>query len=288
MLAVKLGMREADPPWLRALLGGLCDGINKYGDHAQIIHPRDLIADADVTICWGIGDAAWHLLTVQQQRGCHHLVMEYGYLGDRRTWVSLGWNGLNGRATFPVCRDNGQRFYTHFGHLLQPWRADVGDGYVLVVGQVETDRQIRHPLRMTDFKVWASDVVKTLHHLGLADIHYRPHPLAKDPAWCPDGAVLVHGPSVLTDAINARFVVTYNSNSGVEAVLYGVPTVTMDEGAMAWDVTSHNLAQPFVRPDRTMWAHNLAWAQWQVEELQSGVAWDVLKEALYLHPVPTP
>ena len=70
-------------------------------------------------------------------------------------------------------------------------------------------------------------------------------------------------------------VVTFNSNTGVEGVLAGVPTVTMDEGAMAYPVTGHKLVD-IVTPDRMAWAYALAWKQWRMEEMFSGVCWDVV------------
>jgi hypothetical protein len=38
---------------------------------------------------------------------------------------------------------------------------------------------------------------------------------------------------------------------------------------MAWDVTGHELEMP-PTPDRTAWAHALAWKQWSREEMESG------------------
>jgi hypothetical protein len=55
-----------------------------------------------------------------------------------------------------------------------------------------------------------------------------------------------------------------------------VPTVTLDEGAMAWDVAGHKLGDT-IRPDRTRWAHNLAMTQWSLGEIADGTMWDHLK-----------
>ena len=59
--------------------------------------------------------------------------------------------------------------------------------------------------------------------------HFRRHPAGTNPTALP-GA---------TDWADCGLAITLNSSVGVDAVLAGVPTVTMDEGAMAWDVTSH-------------------------------------------------
>jgi hypothetical protein len=66
--------------------------------------------------------------------------------------------------------------------------------------------------------------------------------------------------------------VTLNSSVAVDAVLSGIPAVTMDEAAMAWDVTSHS-PEDVVTPARDEWLHWLAWTQWTHDEIRSGVPW---------------
>ena len=108
-------------------------------------------------------------------------------------------------------------------------------------------------------------------------ITFRAHPLSpedykikytqKSPRHMP-----LHG-----DLKGAAFCVTFNSNVGVEAVLAGIPTITMDEGAIATDVTSHSIYNPYVYPNRWQWAYDLAYKQWTIQEIRSGTAWDHLK-----------
>jgi hypothetical protein len=71
----------------------------------------------------------------------------------------------------------------------------------------------------------------------------------------------------------ARFVVTWNSNTAVEAILSGIPAVARDEGSMAWDVAGHSLSVP-PRINRMAWAHALAWKQWGKAEMMSGYCWE--------------
>lgn len=81
--------------------------------------------------------------------------------------------------------------------------------------------------------------------------------------------------SFADDLENARLVVTFNSNSAVESVIAGVPAIAMDMGSMAWPVTAHMLedVNSPVRCDRTQWAHDLAYTQWNLDEMRSGEAW---------------
>lgn len=59
-------------------------------------------------------------------------MLERGYIGDRKQWLSLGWNGLNNRATFAEVDDGGARFRRYFDGMLKT--PQEGGRYVLLVG----------------------------------------------------------------------------------------------------------------------------------------------------------
>jgi hypothetical protein len=63
--------------------------------------------------------------------------------------------------------------------------------------------------------------------------------------------------------------ITLNSSVAVDAVIAGVPTVTMDAAAMAWDVTAHDPRET-TKPPRLPWLHWLAWTQWNWDEISEG------------------
>jgi len=249
----------------------LVKGCVRHGDCAEIVDIKRGI-DFSKTIhaeswsaicCWG-----WRLGETFRNRGHNVLIMERAYLADRFSWYSLGWNGLNGRAIFPCVDDGGERWRRHFDYLLQPWRTNLG-GYALLLGQVPVDQAVN----MINFEGWACAAASELIRLG-HDARFRPHPLAP--------SVKTQVPSIagtLEEALTgASFAVTWNSNAGVDAVIAGTPTVTMDEGAMAWDVTSHDLDLPIITPNRTAWAHRMAYTQWRTEEIERGEAWEHLRK----------
>jgi hypothetical protein len=209
--------------------------------------------------CWG-----WRIGKELQERGKHVLVMERGYVGDRFRLTSLGWNGLNGFATFPEYPDDGgERFRAHGGKI-EPWRP--GGKYILILGQVPTDASLRGAKIDQDYLLWAN----RLSHIHGLPVYFRPHPdLAKRGInQTVPGTTLSMG--TLREALEgALFTVCYNSNSAVDSVLAGVPCVTMDAGSMASKVTSSKL-ETLLLPDREPWAHALAWKQWSIEEIASG------------------
>lgn len=202
------------------------------------------------------------------------LVAERAYLPDRFEWTSLGWDGLNGRARWPEAQDGGERFWRHWGDRACEWERF--DGYHLVIGQVLGDTA----LTMVNFQEWVEETIDALDKMGV-DVRFRPHPEAVRRGQqfrVPDYMVIG---GTLSEALSeATCVVTWNSNTGVDAVLAGVPAVAFDEGAMAWPVTSHNLSEPLATPDRTEWFRDMAWRQWTMADISSGFAWSVVREAM--------
>ena len=231
-------------------------------------HGIDVVANVggavntEFVACWG-----WRIGQRLRAEGRQVLVMERGYLGDRFAWTSLAWNGLNGRGQFPQISDP-SRFAEHF--TLKPWKE--GGDYVLLMGQVPGDMS----LRGRDLSGWyAEKTLECLKNYRLP-VKFRPHPLAarKGLNKVPFGATLADG-TLEENLQNAAAVVTYNSNSGVDAVLAGVPTVIADEGSMALSVASIQVGQ-YYRPPREQWAAELAWKQWQLSEISSGFALEKL------------
>jgi hypothetical protein len=223
-----------------------------YGTHSPVQH----------VACWG-----WRLGFQLRQRGHEVLCMERGYIGDRFAWTSLAWNGLNGRGTFaPTPDDGGARFRQHHAPL-KPWRDPGAGGYALIAGQVPGDAS----LRGRDLWPWYHDRADEARSAGYEPV-FRPHPVAvaRGHRHCPNDMRQHHG--TLEDALaGAAVVITYNSNTGVDALLAGVPVVADNEGSMAWPLASTDVRN-LVRPDRTEWAHALAWKQWQMSELADGTA----------------
>jgi hypothetical protein len=208
--------------------------------------------------------------------------MERGYLGDRFAWTSLGWNGLNGRATWADDSDkSSERFEKNFGHLVKPWRHH-GNGYALIVGQVPGDMS----LDGIDMGSWYVDAARAMKERGY-DVKFRPHPEAERHG-------LISGPlreyrigGSLEDALaGAAVVASMNSNTGVDATLAGVPTIVCDQGSMAWPVAAHGLDSELVTPDRSDWFRSMAWRQFTLEEITSGEAWEHVKGPLLANRAP--
>jgi hypothetical protein len=197
--------------------------------------------------------------------------MERAYIGDRFTWTSLGFDGLNGRAKFPQINDGGARWRKYFAQFLKPWKKELPK-LAVIMGQVRGDASLAG-ISIIDWIVFTS---KKLAGAGYA-VAWRAHPGDRGDKIEIPGLKRIDG--TLEEALEAAgLVVTFNSNSGVDAVLAGVPTYAEDPGSMVWDVSSRNFSQ--ITPDRAIWSQRMSFTQWLPEEIESGDAWEALKTVI--------
>jgi hypothetical protein len=177
-----------------------------------------------------------------------YLLVDRCSFGDTNDWVSLVRDGHGRRGDHRVPAGvTGDRWKRH-GVPITPWH---NGKRIVLCGQTETySPHWKHP------GDWYANVVAT---------HFRRHPAGDNPTGLPE----------TRSWKDCGLAVTLNSSVAVEAVLAGVPTVTMDEGAMAWAVTSHDPAET-LRPVRSEWLAWLAWTQWRWNEIEAGKPWEHL------------
>jgi len=188
------------------------------------------------------------------------IVLETGYVnrGDGETHhYAAGFNGLNGRADFRN-KSMGIERWEKLGVQLRPYSPG---SKVVLCGQIPWDASVFH----VDYKAWFTETVQKLKAMTTRPVVVRQHPLLDGGAKTP----------LSEDLKDAHCVVTFNSNSAVEALIYGKPVFSFDEGSMAWELANRNLAdleQPKY-PDRKQWAANLAFSQWTPAEMAQGLTW---------------
>lgn len=213
--------------------------------------------------CWG-----WRNGKILRDRGFDVLVMERGYIGDRFSYSSLAWNGLNGHAEFPVLEYDGGERFNRLGIELKPWRERNSKGYALILGQVPKDAS----LNGVDMIPWYEQkATEAKEHYG-CDVFFRPHPDLKRAGINQriKGAENLGG--TLEEALDgAAFTICFNSNSAVNSIVHGVRCVAGDRGTMAYEMCSTTV-KILVARDRTLWAARLAHRQWTLDEIRSGEA----------------
>lgn len=212
--------------------------------------------------CWG-----WRHGERLRRSGHEVLVFERAYLGDRFSWTSIAWNGLNGRGDFCLPKTiTSERFEKNFAPLT-PWKT--GGKYVLIAGQIIGDMSLQGK-DLTKFYEEAAEKLGKIHGLP---VYFRPHPHVKDARQNFRPQIPALGGTLDEAMDGAALVVTWNSNTAVDAAVNGVPAMSFDKGSMAWGVTSHDFSDSIKRPDRMAWAARLAHCQFTREEIAAGEWW---------------
>lgn len=215
----------------------------------------------------------------QRERNLDVLVLETGYInrGDGEAHhYAAGFNGLNGRADFRnkgMPSDRADKLRK--SHLLRVLNWLEGGEKVILCGQVPWDASVEG----TDHLAWIEQTVERIRSYTDRPIVFRPHPKAAN-AYRPLLGVRVSTVPLKDDLQNAHAVVTFNSNSGVEALIEGIPVFAADKGSMCWEVANRSLVSLDVpnKPDRAQWINDLAYTQWTLEEMRSGEAWEHLQK----------
>jgi len=101
---------------------------------------------------------------------------------------------------------------------------------------------------------------------------FRPHPVSVERG----GAYEVQGFKTCTKPLDesldgAAVVITWNSNTGVDALMRGVPVVAYDEGSMVYSVTANRIGVDFP-VDYLDRLQDIAWCQWSESEMRDGSA----------------
>ena len=238
------------------------EGLEQHGIACDLIEGDSATTGYDLVVFWSY---RFHeAMKRQRLDGKDFLVLEQGYVGDRDKWVSVGYNGLHGFAEHaPLQRKHPD------GINLLPWNLDRPDAPWIIMGQLKGDANTIN----VNLETWYRRVADLLKQQGQRVV-YRPHPRNRGSFFTkPDGVDSVSNYPLDEDLSRARGIVAYNSNSAVDAVIAGVPTVTMNKSSMAWDVTAH---EPGVLayPDRTDWLRWICGCQWSWDEIRNGTCWE--------------
>jgi hypothetical protein len=238
-------------------LDHFCAGLRVHG----IKHDRrdyKNIIDCDLAVMWG--HHFKDIIDRQRSKFKDYLVLERGFI-YRDLYTHVGYNGLNGRADF-LNKDMPHDRWDKLEKDLKPYNPD--GTHFLVTGQILDDASTEH-INIHD---WAYGVQSELIERHIPFV-FRPHPGHVGGLYSAENGII--------NAVReARGTITFNSNAGVDSLIEGTPVVAMDKGSMVYDMAWHNIEYLHALPkiNRSSWANDIAYAQWNAEEMASGECWE--------------
>lgn len=229
-------------------------GYNVVADPPGRTDPTDLL------VIWNRYFQNHDIATRAEARGTRVLVAENGFfarpsLGGMH--YALALHGHNGIGTWP--EGDGAR-WAELGVELKPWRTD---GRHILVAPNRT-------FGMPGFSMppeWPKAAVDALRKYTKREVRHRAHP-GNDAPRIP----------LEEDLRDAWAVVIWTSSVGVHALCAGIPVICCAPRWIAKAATSESLAavEAPPMPDRLRPLERLAWAQWTLDEIQSGEAFRCL------------
>jgi hypothetical protein len=163
-------------------------------------------------------------------------------------------------------------------------------GNILILLQLPGDAS----LRGQQLSEWFTDTVKKIRSNTDRNISVRFHPAMSEKGRADFFAEIYPlffenyknilwqdgiSRSIKQDLIEAGVCVSYSSGSSIDAVLQGVPCITIDEGNLAYPISSHRLDEienpKLASEDEiNLWLNYLANSQWNEREMIEGKVWN--------------
>lgn len=263
----------------------LVRGLKKFGYAGETINQESVeFSDYEFLVLKGMRGMNKHIVKHANSQGVPVLILDAGYLNRREDYWQVGLNKLNWIQTksFPSDR------FDKLGHALCNNRKE--DGYVMVCGQIPGDAQ--HMLGTVDaYETYYTDLFQKISKLTKRQIAYRPHPgrnrgLGDRPNSV--HTVLPVSEDLFEQMDKAWCTVSYNSGSGNESLLRGVPTFcTLNAMYLpSYEKLAYKhlefieACKPPTYEERLEHFSKLAYSQWTCEEFSSTQFWEIYLELL--------
>lgn len=296
---MKIVFYASDKPREHMLAKALAEGAQRHGDTLEIRrtgqygedeNENDLkypgpSPDTDVACVFGVKGRSRRILDDHRAMGISTLFFDKGYSrrkgeGGHTEYSRISVNDWH-PLKYMMRQPRGSDRWEKLGWRL-PERTKSQSGHVLLCLSSQKYNDF-HKLGPCDDQAKAI-IASIRKHTG-RQIVYRPKPSSK--ARPLPGVLYSGGNSTMFDALRgAHCVVTHGATSALDAIVNGVPAVTLG-ACIASPVCEDDIEKIedpkwFKQRDRETWAHAMAWCQWTTAELRSGVAWKHLKAEIEL------
>lgn len=238
-------------------------GLRALGYDVRLHPPARGQQEGNVLLTWNRYEPNNSIADGFEEDGGTVIVAENAYLGlDRgnRTRYAMAVGGHNGGGFWPLVTDGGARWRA-LGIEVKPWRTE-GE-HVLVC----PNRSFGRPGYIMPLD-WAEKTAAQLRGYTSRPVRVRAHPGNGAPKT-----------PLEDDLRNAWAVVIWASSVGCESLVRGIPTYSMAPAWVCKPATCtgglRTINAPTL-PDRMPALHSLAWAQWELQEIQSGEAFQHL------------
>lgn len=253
-------------------------GISLCGESVSLRHAGEFrVVDSDVAVFYGYMK---HIMGAYRVAKKPFVYVDLGYWGRHEGGRRAGYHkvSVNGRhptAYFQRRPKSGDRF-AHFGIPIKDYRENLREGFILLAGMSEKAANAEGYAA----QAWETSIVSELRRHTSRRILYRPKP-----NW--QGARPIKGSEFISDYYKKELtpdlkgcyaVVSHHSNVNVDSLLEGIPSFCLGGAAAPMSLGDlSRVERPYYPENRQQWANDLAYTQWNIEEMETGTAWRFLK-----------
>lgn len=261
----------------KAVCRAMLEGVRRCGDNPRIKPATGYIRpDGDVAVFYGLAGRLANALADYPKAGKRAVYVDLGYWGRKDGGRFAGYHKLSVDGRHPTAyfqdRPHDGRRAATFGLKAEPWQRRGGHILIAGMGPKGARAEGYGPLG------WEAEAVRLIRQHTDRPILYRAKPNWLDSPPLA-GASRSDSALPLVDAIrSAHAVVAHHSNAAVEAIAAGVPAFVVEGAALPMAGTDlSQIERPRYPAGRKQWLNDLAYTQYSIAEMASGVAWRHLK-----------
>lgn len=275
----------------RNIGAALAEGFRKHGEDVETFPTENYLGpkgDTQVAVTIGLKGHSKKIFEDHRRAARHTILVDKSYFA-RKEYCRLSLDGFQSPYLNAISRPADR--FDQLGVKLRKQRQSAK--HVIYAGSSQKYCDWHDLGDATRYaESWCRNIKKTLTRTGrLAGfpIIYRPKP-----SWAalhPEDAKPIDntkfsGPSETLASLleDCYLLVTHGSNAAIEAIAAGVPVALISkEGVSAvWDLSEKNFdnfLKPYFPSDeaRRQTFNNLAYWQFNADEMSSGLAWDILQ-----------
>lgn len=224
---------------------------------------------SDLLCCWGPGAPnRWPAMSYQAARHRPSLLLDLAYW-QRDTKIRVSINDPHPQKWVMKKDWPASRLHADGIRWVDQWDPN---GPVIVAG-IGAKAKVQYGAATVE--AWEGDMIAACRARG-RQVWYRRKNAKGD---APDGVAAADGGTIESRLAGASLLVTWHSNTAVDAIRMGIPVVCRDGAAAAvCPSVLSDQPKPLASDVRTQFLSNLAWFQWSPDEARS--MWTWLNEAL--------
>lgn len=232
---------------------------------------------SDIAVFYGASGKLRDVMRDYIAAGRKAIYIDLGYWGRhaggrRQGFHKIIVNGRHPTAYYQNIKHTPDR-WKRFNFPISQWVTRPG-GAVLVAGTSAKGANFEG----FEYMEWEKKTIDRLKKITSRRIIYRPKPTC--PLACPIAGVSYSPPGEsLHNALSkAAVVVSHHSNTNIEAILAGICSWTQEGVAIDQSQNDLDKVEELIqRRDRLQWVSDIAYTQWNVQEMTEGKPWSWLK-----------